>query len=195
MPMRLRELVAAGTGIAALAAMPVLAGDFGLGHPATPEEIAGWAIDIPASGEGLPPGSGSVADGKALYETRCASCHGGAGEGGIGDQLVGGEGSLATDKPVKTIGSYWPYATTLFDYVRRAMPLDAPQSLSAGEVYAVTAYLLSQNGLLPEDATVDAASLPKVEMPNRNGFVPDPRPDVTAARCMTDCPAFEVGSN
>ena len=103
-------------------------------------------------------------------------CHGAAGQGGVGDPLVGGIGSLTDAKPKKTVGSYWPYATTLFDYIRRAMPYNAPQSLSADDVYAVTAYVLHLNGIVPDDATLDARTLPRVKMPNRDGFVADPRP-------------------
>lgn len=150
---------------------------YGLGTPATPRQIAGWAIDIAPDGVGLPPGRGSVAEGRALYAQQCAACHGAQGEGGIADRLAGGIGSLASNKPVRTVGSYWPHATTLFDYIRRAMPLHAPQSLSAQQVYAVSGYVLHLNGLLPDGAVVDAATLVKLRMPNRDGFVPDPRPD------------------
>jgi len=153
---------------------------FGFGHPATPEEIAGWDIDIAPDGTGLPPGSGTVAQGKALYDRLGATCHGTKGEGtDVAPALVGGIGSLNTDQPVKTVGSYWPYATTLYDYIHRAMPADAPQSLHPDEVYALCAYLLYLNGIVPEDAVLDASSLPQVIMPNHAGFTsPDPRPDV-----------------
>ena len=153
---------------------------FGFGHPASAEEIAGWDIDVAADGAGLPPGSGTVAQGKGLYDRLGAMCHGAQGEGGEGGPpLVGGIGSLDTDAPVKTVGSYWPYAPTLFDYIRRAMPADNPQSLAPDEVYALCAYLLYLNGIVPEDAVMDAQSLPLVVMPNHAGFTsPDPRPDV-----------------
>jgi S-disulfanyl-L-cysteine oxidoreductase SoxD len=153
---------------------------FGLGHPATAEQIAGWDIDVAADGTGLPPGSGSVAQGKELYDRLGATCHGAMGEGGEGGPpLVGGIGSLNTDAPVKTVGSYWPYAPTLFDYIRRAMPADKPQSLAPNDVYALCAYLLYLNGIVPEDAVMDAQTLPRVVMPNHAGFTsPDPRPDV-----------------
>jgi cytochrome c len=153
---------------------------FGFGQPATAEEIAGWDIDVAADGTGLPPGSGSVAQGKALYDRLGARRHGAMGEGGEGGPpLVGGIGSLNTDAPVKTVGSYWPYAPTLFDYIRRAMPADNPQSLAPDEVYALCAYLLYLNGIVPEDAVMDAVTLPQVVMPNHAGFTsPDPRPDV-----------------
>jgi mono/diheme cytochrome c family protein len=151
---------------------------YGLGTPATPEEIAGWDIDVRADGAGLPPGHGSVSEGQAIYVSTCAGCHGRAGQGGVADALVGGDGTLATAKPVRTVGSYWPYATTLFDYVRRAMPYTAPQSLTADQTYAVVAYVLDLNHIVPDDAVLDARSLPRVRMPNRDGFrSPDPRPD------------------
>jgi S-disulfanyl-L-cysteine oxidoreductase SoxD len=153
---------------------------FGIGQPATDEEIAGWDIDVAADGTGLPPGSGGVAQGKELYDRLGAACHGAMGEGGEGGPpLVGGIGSLHTDAPVKTVGSYWPFAPTLFDYIRRAMPADNPQSLTPDEVYALCAYLLYLNGIVPEDAVMDARSLPQIVMPNHAGFTsPDPRPDV-----------------
>ncbi|MCJ2079657.1 cytochrome c [Methylobacterium sp. E-016] len=152
----------------------------GVGRPATPSAIAAWDIDVRADGRGLPPGRGTVREGAAVFAARCAGCHGAQGEGAAADALVGGRGTLATAKPLRTIGSYWPYATTLFDYVRRAMPFDAPQSLTPDEVYAVSAYLLHRNGILPEQAGLDADSLARVVMPNRDGFTTDPRPDLPA---------------
>jgi mono/diheme cytochrome c family protein len=112
---------------------------YGIGHVATPAEIAGWNIDIGRDGSGLPPGSGTVGHGREVFAQQCAACHGEKGEGGVGDKLVGGQGTIATAKPVRTVGSYWPYAPTLFDYIRRAMPQNAPQSLSNEDVYAVSA--------------------------------------------------------
>ncbi|CAM2788404.1 hypothetical protein JHFBIEKO_2123 [Methylobacterium mesophilicum] len=162
----------------ALAAPASAEGRYGLGRAATEAEIAGWNIDIDRDGRKLPAGSGSVARGRAVFAEHCASCHGEKGEGGIGDRLVGGQSTLASAKPVKTVGSFWPYAPTLFDYVRRAMPMNAPQSLDDDKVYAVVGYLLNLNGLLSDDAVLDARTLPAVRMPNRDGFVPDPRPDV-----------------
>jgi len=152
---------------------------FGFGSAATPQEIAGWNIDIEPDGTGLPPGQGSVAEGEALFAKLGAPCHGAKGQGSaVAPALVGGFGTLATAKPVKTIGSYWPYATTLFDYIHRAMPANAPQSLKPNEVYALTAYLLYLNGIVPQDTVLDAQSLPKIVMPNHAGFEsPDPRPD------------------
>jgi mono/diheme cytochrome c family protein len=153
---------------------------FGFGQPATPEQIAGWNIDITPTGKGLPPGSGTVAQGEALFAKLGAKCHGAKGEGtSNAPPLVGSIGSLATDQPVKTVGSYWPYATTLYDYIHRAMPADHPQSLQPDEVYALCAYILHLNGIVPADAVMDAKTLPQVVMPNHAGFTsPDPRPDV-----------------
>jgi cytochrome c len=152
--------------------------DYGLGRAATPEEIAGWNIDVGPDGAGLPPGKGGVAEGERIFAEKCAACHGAHGEGKPMDALAGGAGTIATSKPLKTVGSYWPYATTLFDFVRRAMPFDAPQSLTNEEVYAVSAYVLWLNHLVPDDVVLDAATLPKVVMPNRAAFVSadSPRP-------------------
>jgi len=150
----------------------------GVGQPATPDEIRLWNIDVAPSGEGLPSGRGTVAQGASVYAARCMKCHGASGTEGPMDRLVGGQKTLASSNPIKTVGSYWPYATTLYDYIHRAMPLDAPQSLTPDEVYSVTAWLLHQNGIIAKDAVLDAVTLPSIQMPNRHGFVPDPRPDV-----------------
>ncbi|ALA58416.1 c-type cytochrome [Nitrospira moscoviensis] len=150
----------------------------GLGRPATEAEIRAWNIDVSPDGAGLPPGQGGVQQGRQVYAAKCARCHGPTGTEGPYDVLVGGQGSLRTSKPVKTIGSYWPYATTLYDYLRRAMPLDAPQSLAPDEIYALVAWLLHRNGIVPEEAVMNERTLPAVPMPNRQGFVPDPRPDI-----------------
>ena len=168
-----RSVLAAAVALALVS--PVLAYDFG--RPATPDEIALWDIDVRPDGEGLPPGSGTVAQGKQVFADNCAACHGDNGVGGVKDRLVGGQGTLASANPVKTVGSYWPYATTLFDYIRRAMPYQAPGSLSDDDTYAVAAYILSLNGILPADGKLDRDSLPKVKMPNRDGFVPEPEFD------------------
>lgn len=154
---------------------PVLAYDFG--RPATPGEIALWDIDVRPDGKGLPPGNGTVAQGKQLFADNCAACHGDNGVGGIKDRLAGGQGTLASEAPVKTVGSYWPYATTLYDYIHRAMPYQAPGSLSNDDYYSLAAYILSLNGILPDDGKLDRESLPKIKMPNRDGFVPDPNFD------------------
>jgi cytochrome c len=142
-----------------------------LGRTPGAAELTSIDISITPDGSGLPAGAGTVEQGAAVYAAKCQACHGANGVGGPNDRLTGGIGSLASGKPVKTIASYWPYATTVFDYVRRAMPITAPQSLSNDEVYAVTAYLLSIDGIVPKDARLDAGSLPKVRMPNRDGFV------------------------
>ena len=186
-----RELFVAMLGLVGLAgATPARAQNtVGIGRPATPAEIAGWNIDIDRYGNNLPPGSGTVSHGHEVFDQQCAACHGAKGEGGVGDRLVGGQGTLATEKPVRTVGSYWPYAPTLFDNIRRAMPQNAPHSLSNEDVYAVSAYILNLNGLLPAAATLDAGTLSAIKMPNRAMFVGDPRPDVKNPDCVTDCPA------
>ncbi len=146
------------------------------GQPIATADIAPWDISIGPDGAGLPPGRGTAAQGEAVYAAKCQACHGEKGAGGPNDALVGGIGSLAPDKaPVKTVGSYWPYAPTLFDYVRRAMPFQEPKSLTADELYAVSAYILNLNGIIETNDVLDAQSLPKVKMPNRDGFIPFPR--------------------
>jgi len=143
-----------------------------LGRVVAPDEIASWDISISPDGAGLPPGSGSPKQGEAVYSAKCLGCHGEKGTGKPNDPLVGGHGTLAGDQtPLKTVGSFWPYATTLFDYVRRAMPLNAPKSLSNDEVYAVVAYILQLNGIIGENDAMNAQALPLVRMPNRDGFV------------------------
>ena len=181
-------------GALALAAMWALStpaaaqSRYGIGHVATPAQVTAWNLDVSPDGRNLPVGQGSVSRGREVFANQCAACHGARGEGGsLGDKLAGGQGTLATPTPVRTIGSYWPYATTLFDYVRRAMPLNAPQSLSNEDVYAVAGYVLFLNGLVAEDAVVSAKTLTQLKMPNRDGFVADPRPDVRNAGCQRDC--------
>src|ERR1700730_3314995 len=187
--MRIRKLYsrASAAVVVACATCAQAQSPYGIGRSATPAEIAGWNIDVDRYGNNLPPGSGSVSHGREVFDQQCAACHGARGEGVIGDQLVGGQGTLATPKPVRTVGSYWPYAPTLFDYIRRAMPQNAPQSLSNEDVYAVSAYILNLNGLLPADATLDAGTLRAIKMPNRSMFVGDPRPDVKNPACMSGC--------
>jgi cytochrome c len=154
-----------------------------LGTQPTAAELSHY-FSYPADGRGLPPGKGSYAEGAKVYQAKCMACHGEKLEGTkVGDKLIGGRGSIVNSDPakppVKTIESYWPYATTIFDYTKRSMPFNAPGSLTDHEVYAVTAYILGEANIVPKNAVMDAATLPKVEMPNRNGFVsPDPRPDV-----------------
>ena len=142
-----------------------------LGVPVGDDELAEVDFTIMPNGDGLPDGSGNALAGAEIYRQHCLACHGEGGTGGINDVLVGGHGSLTTERPVKTIGSYWPYATTLFDYIRRAMPYLSPGVLSNNEIYSLTAYLLYLNGILDEDAELSAETLPDVEMPNRNNFV------------------------
>lgn len=159
---------------------------FQFGTPAATDEIASGAISIGIDGKGLPPGRGDYATGRKIYDAACSACHGAdlRGVAGLKDmpsgpalRLIGGRGTLATKNPVMTVESYWPYATTLFDYVRRAMPFNAPGSLSADEVYAVVAYILGEAQIVDKEAILDAESLPKIQMPNRDGFIPDPRPE------------------
>lgn len=157
------------------------ASDLGLGTTPTAEEIAAIDIDAMPDGRGLPAGSGTAVQGKEVFAEQCAACHGenleGIKELG-GDRLIGGRDTLGTPKPVKTVESYWPYATTVFDYIKRAMPFTAPGSLSDDEVYAVTAYILNRANIIDEDDEMNADTLARVEMPNKDGFIPDPRPDV-----------------
>ena len=164
---------------------------FGLGSPATEPEIAGWDIDVRPDGVGLPAGQGSVADGEGIYLERCAVCHGEFGEAfGRYPPLMGGDGTLKDDRPVKTIGSYWPYASTVWDYVRRAMPFGDAQSLTPDETYAVVAYLLYLNDLIDADFVLTQENLPKVEMPNAAGFVEREGHDLPPREpCMSDCVA------
>ena len=159
------------------------------GHAVSEADVAPWNIDVRTQdGQGLPAGKGSVADGKKIYEAKCVACHGADAKGGaVYGTMVGGIGSMTSSPRVLTPGSMYPYAPILFDYVRRSMPMDRPQTLTNDEVYALSAYILNLNGLVPADAVMDAASLPKVQMPNRNGFLVDDRPDVKAVRCMADC--------
>jgi len=160
---------------------------FSFGETASDAEIAKVAMAIPADGAGLPPGRGDYETGKQLYANACAACHGDKLEGvaglpnmpsGAALRLIGGRGTLTSQKPTVTVESYWPYATTLFDYVRRAMPYTAPGSLSDSDVYAVSAYILAEAKIIDKSAVLDAASLPKVMMPNRDGFIADPRPEI-----------------
>lgn len=143
-----------------------------LGKPISQEDLASWDISIGPDGAGLPAGSGTVKQGEATFMAKCQACHNQKGAGTPNDRLVGGQGTLpAPQAPIKTIGSYWPYATTLFDYIRRAMPLVQSKSLTNEEVYGVVAYLLNLNGIVPDDAIMNAQTLPKVVMPNRDGFI------------------------
>ena len=165
------RLVTASASLLVLSSAALAEGP-GLGRVATPDEIASWDVSIGPDGAGLPPGRGTPKQGETVFAEKCVPCHGEKGAGKPNDQLVGGRGSLSGEQaPVKTVGSFWPYATTLFDYVRRAMPLNAPKSLSNDEVYAVSAYILQLNGIIGEADAMDAQTLPQVRMPNRDGFI------------------------
>ena len=164
-------------------------GHYGYGKAATMQQVARWDIDVRADGTGLPPGSGTVSRGADVFAEQCAACHGTFGEGaGRYPMLAGGVGTLSQDRPQKTVGSFWPYATTLWDYINRAQPFPAPHSLSANDVYALTAYILNLNDVVDNNFVADRNSLPKVEMPNGGNFIwRDPRPDTHAQECMKDC--------
>ncbi len=190
---RCLKLAAALAALAALVVTPVMAGGLGLGREATPDEIAAWDIDVRPDGAGLPEGSGNAYDGEEIYAEKCAVCHGDFGEGaGRWPVLAGGQGTLTSDRPVKTIGSYWPYLSTVWDYVHRAMPFGEAQSLDNDEVYAITAYLLYMNDVIDDDEfELSRDSFAEVEMPNAGGFFDDMRPDTPtlaqAEPCMRDC--------
>jgi S-disulfanyl-L-cysteine oxidoreductase SoxD len=159
------------------------------GKPVSEADLAAWNIDIRTpDGQGLPAGSGSVSQGQQVYAAKCAACHGADAKGGaVYGTMVGGIGSFKGSPRVLTPGSMYPYAPILFDYIRRSMPMDRPQTMTNDEVYAVSAYILNLNGLVPAGAVMDAQSLPKVQMPNRDGFLQDDRPDTQATRCMSNC--------
>ncbi|MGR3632231.1 MAG: c-type cytochrome [Limimaricola soesokkakensis] len=172
---------------------PARDGGYGLGREALPEEIAAWDIDIRPDGQGLPVGSGDVWTGEEVFVEKCASCHGDFGEAvGRWPQLAGGQGTLERKDPVKTIGSYWPYLSTVWDYVHRAMPFGDAQSLTPDEVYAITAYLLYLNNIVEDDFELSNESFAQVEMPNAEGFKPDDRPETeltafSGEACMEGC--------
>jgi cytochrome c len=174
------DAVLAALLLAASAAFAAERNTFGFGTTPTEAELGAFVSPLP-DGRGMPQGSGSVLEGKSVYQQQCASCHGEKLQGGIGDRLIGGRGTLVNDDsrkaPIKTVESYWPYATTLFDYIKRAMPLTAPGSLSDDQVYGLTAYILSEANVVPDDVIMNAETLPKVVMPNRDGFIADHRPE------------------
>jgi len=176
--MRSREVLALGAAILfATAAFAGAAEAPRFGQPISPADLAPWDISVGPDGAGLPPGRGTPKEGEAVFAAKCQACHGEKGAGKPNDTLVGGFGTIASDKPaVKTVGSYWPFAVTLFDYVRRAMPYQDTKSLTNDELYAVSAYILNLNGVVGADDVIDAQSLPKVKMPNRDGFILFPRP-------------------
>ena len=165
---------------------------FNLGSIATAEQVSGWDIDVRPDGLGAPIGAGNAIDGEAVYTDRCASCHGDFGEAVDNwPALVGGEGTLASHDPVKTTGSYWPYASTMYDYIYRAMPFGEAQSLTYNETYQIVAYLLNMNDIIDDDYELNNKNIGKIEMPNHAGFlIPDPRPDaqpISGDPCMNDC--------
>ena len=166
---------------------------YNIGKLATKIEIAGWDIDVRPDGVGAPKGSGNAIDGEEIYVNRCASCHGDFGEGvDRWPALVGGDGTLASHDPEKTTGSYWPYASTIFDYVYRSMPFGEAQTLTHDETYKIVAYLLNMNEIIDEDFVLSEKNIGKIKMPNAGGFLlPDPRPDVTKYKdgqpCMKNC--------
>ncbi len=172
---------------------PAFAGDFGLGREATPDEVAAWDIDVRPDGVGLPEGQGSVEEGEEVFSDNCAVCHGDFGEG-VDRWLVlaGGQGTLTNDRPIKTIGSYWPYLSTVWDYVHRAMPFGAAQSLEPDQVYAITAYLLYMNDIVGDDFVLSKENFGEIHLPNEANFFMDDRdeaelPADREEACMTDC--------
>ena len=181
--------------VLAVSASVSQAGKYNLGRQALPEEVAAWDIDVRPDGQGLPKGQGKVSDGEKVYAEQCAACHGDFGEGiDRWPVLVGGKGTLASQDPVKTIGSYWPYASTVYDYIRRAMPFGNAQSLTPDQVYALTAYLLYMNEVITDDSFVlSDKNFASVKMPNAENFTKDPRPDTPLMSkkepCMKDCKA------
>lgn len=187
-----RNLIAA-TALATLASAPVLAQEFGLGRPALPEEIEAWDVAVLPDGTGLPEGRGDVYDGEEAWINNCASCHGDFAEGaGAWPVIAGGEGTLTNERPVKTVGSYWPYLSTVFDYVHRSMPFGAAQILTYDETYAITAYILYSNGIVEDDFELSHENFTDVQMPNADGFIVDDRLDTefplfVTEPCMSDC--------
>ncbi|MGD9866153.1 MAG: c-type cytochrome, partial [Pseudodonghicola sp.] len=188
-----RKLIVTTALAATLMAGPALAEKLGLGRPALPEEIAAWNMDVSPDGTGLPEGSGSVMDGEALFSDYCAVCHGDFAEGVDNwPKLAGGAGTLADKDPLKTVGSYWPYLSTTWDYVHRSMPFGNAQTLKPDEVYAIVAYILYSNDLVEDDFVLSKENFLEVEMPNKDGFIVDDRETAEAAfwkaePCMTNC--------
>lgn len=163
--------------------------DAAFGKEISESDLEHWDIDIQTpTGKGLPPGEGTVSEGRTVYEDQCLACHGEEAEGGpVYGSMVGGIGSMTERPRTLTPGSMYPYAPILFDYVRRAMPMDKPHSMSNDEVYAVSAYIYHLNGLIDEDFTMNVDTMSQIEMPNRDAFMEDDRPDTRAERCMSDC--------
>ncbi|MBU2582100.1 MAG: cytochrome c [Alphaproteobacteria bacterium] len=187
--LKVSALTIAATALFAFSAAAADGPGVSYGQKISEADVKALDIDVSTStGAGLPAGSGTVADGAKIYAEKCVACHGeGANGGSMYGPMHGGIGSFVTPKRKLTPGSMYPYAPILFDYIRRAMPMDSPQSLNDNEVYALTAYIYSLNGLVKEDAVLDAKSLAAIKMPNKDGFVVDDRPDVKAVRCMADC--------
>ena len=192
---RFPELLVSALALVMCVSAPAVAGKLGLGTPATAEEVVGWDIDIRPDGEGLPAGKGTVAEGEVIFTEQCAVCHGDFGEGaGRWPVLAGGGETLASHNPVKTIGSYWPYLSTVYDYVYRAMPYGNAQSLSPDETYAVVAYLLYLNDVVTdEEFELSNENFTRIRLPNEDGFIEDDRPDTRVSGegqpCMSDCKA------
>ena len=190
---KFRNLAITSALAGALIAGPALAGDYGLGRPATADEIAAWNVDIAPDGTGLPEGSGSVEDGEMIFADYCASCHGDFAEGVDNwPKLAGGDGTLDHEDPLKTVGSYWPYLSTVWDYVHRSMPFGSAQILTDDEVYAITAYILYSNYLVDYDFVLSNENFLEVEMPNADGFFVDDRETAEAhfwkdEPCMENC--------
>jgi len=175
-PVMLIPVMALTVCAAAMAQKPTYSN---VGRTPSKEEIAAWNISIGPEGKELPPGSGTAKEGAAIYAKKCVACHGPALEGSqLAPRLLGGKGTISTLQPVRTIGSYWPFATTVWDYINRAMPPSQGGSLSANEVYALSAFLLYRNDIIQETAAMDAKTLPKVQMPNRDGFIPPRLEDI-----------------
>ena len=175
--MRLSKILCAGIFLLAANAAQAQSPSYSnVGRTPTKEEIQAWDISVGPDGKGLPAGQGTAKEGTPIFAVKCAVCHGASGEGGkIGPRVVGGIAdteTLTTLKPVRTLGSYWPYATTVWDYINRAMPRNQGGTLTANEVYALTAFILAKSNIVKDDDVMDAKTLPKVQMPNRNGFVP-----------------------
>jgi S-disulfanyl-L-cysteine oxidoreductase SoxD len=194
--MRFRRVLVA-TALALVAA-PALSQTLGLGRPALPEEIAAWDVAVLPDGTGLRPGRGTVLDGEDLWVDNCAACHGDFGEGaGAWPPIAGGEGTLTRERPLKTVGSYWPYLSTAWDYVHRSMPFGQAQTLSVDDTYAILAYILYSNGLVDDDFELSHENFTEIRLPNEAGFYEDDRdtievPLFTAQPCMTDCRAAPV---
>lgn len=191
---KLVKLAALTVALSLTAGTTLASGKYGLGRTATPEEVAAWDIDIRPDGAGLPEGSGTVAQGEEVWEEKCASCHGDFGEAvDRWPVIAGGQDTLDSADPVKTVGSYWPYLSTVYDYVYRAMPFTEARSLEPDEVYALTAYILSINDMVDDDFELSKSNFASVKMPNEGGFVPDDRLSSPVFEkvepCMSNCTA------